>query len=161
MNISFKKKVLLPDGEHDVTIMDINEVETSLGTRVAIKLEPDSVSTKYQDLVIWISENEDADGICGKILACVAGDDEGDYTIEDLQEMLCGLELRVKTKQNTKDGKTYVNITEVIEVYDTDDESDSSELEEDEEDEDDDADDMPVLSTKRTRRINSATARRN
>lgn len=157
----FRRKVLLPDGEHEVAITDINEIETANGTRVAIKLEPDSLSTKYQELVIWISENEDADSICGKILACVAGDSEGDYTTEDLCEMLCGLELLVKTKQNTKDGKTYVNITDVIEVYDTDDEADSLELEEDEEDEEDDADDMPVLSTKRTRRINSATARRN
>lgn len=168
MKVSFKKKVLLPDGEHTVKITDITEVGTTNGDRLAIKITPEADEQKYQDLNIWLSEDEDAEGICGKILASVIGDEEGDYSTEELSKLLIDRELVVKTKQNTKDGKTYVNIVDVIEVYtlagEDFDEDDSDELEDeedfyDDEDDEEEEEEPPVFAPKRKRKSSSGSGR--
>ena len=162
MKVSFRKKALLPNGEHRVTITDITEVKTSCGERAAIKLTPDNDDEHYQDLNIWISEKEDSDGICGKILSLISGDDEGDYYSDELIDLLRGRHLIVKTKQNTKDGKTYVNIVDVIDVEEEEEyeeeeyEEEEYEEEEYEEEEDEEEEEVPNCSFRRKRKPSSS-----
>lgn len=148
MDVRFIKKVFLPDGTHEVIVSDVSEVNTVAGERIAIRLTPGSGG--FQDLILWIAAEEDAEGIAGKMLSRLVGDAEGVYSTEDLRRLLMGRVLLVKVKQNVKDGRVYVNIVDIVDVDISEDEDDEEdELEDDDDDDNEDDEPEPITDEER------------